>query len=317
MSNPSDRPWTEEDKYALLTEILKKAGIPSGCLVRLIREYGINPSWEHIPLPQAYLTPAQGRSLSSCKNAFLNMIQQPAHPPHPTPFPRDTGPTDMRKRPLFPSDKPVPRAIQPRPPGPPASTVSYGSESGSSAQLSPRLDTGEPRRKRGRPSKAETERRKLLAESRGEPYPAPRRPARKAPSPTSPAPTSFPTSFQRPQLQLQPQPQPQSQAQAQAHAQAQVQTHAQHQPQPQPQSQSQPIYEMRPVEGRDIQRNMMRELPRPTEMGHPLPSPHALQLGPPDAFPRPNPERGYEFFQRSDGRRDSAGRPEHEAEKPR
>lgn len=39
-------------QYTLLTEILKKAGIPSSYLVRLIKENGINPNWEHIPLPQ-------------------------------------------------------------------------------------------------------------------------------------------------------------------------------------------------------------------------------------------------------------------------
>jgi hypothetical protein len=45
-----------------------------------------------------------------------------------------------------------------------------------------------------------------------------------------------------------------------------------------------------PDERRDVPtRTMGRELPqlpRPQEMGHPLPSPHALQLGPPDAIPR-------------------------------
>ena len=149
----------------------------------------------------------QGRSLSACKTAFLNMCQQAIHPPkHPAPFPRSdmTGPPapdPMRKRPLYPSDKPLPRAIQPRPP---ASTASYSSESGTSAQLSPRLDpgTGEPPRKRGRPSKAETERRKLAAEARGETYPPPRRSnsarLKITPSPTSPAAgpsTTFPQSI--------------------------------------------------------------------------------------------------------------------------
>lgn len=47
-----------------------------------------------------------------------------------------------------------------------------------------------------------------------------------------------------------------------------------------------------PRDPRDIPNRMgLRELPRPSEMGsvHPLPSPHALQLGPPDAFrPRLN-----------------------------
>src|SRR5699024_5362537 len=37
------------------------------------------------------------------------------------------------------------------------------------------LARGEPPRKRGRPSKAETERRKAAAEARGETYPPPRR----------------------------------------------------------------------------------------------------------------------------------------------
>lgn len=73
MSNPSDKPWTEEDKvnimgfrekeimlmqvqYTLLTEILKKAGISSSHLVHLIKDYGITPNWEHIPLPQGKST---------------------------------------------------------------------------------------------------------------------------------------------------------------------------------------------------------------------------------------------------------------------
>ncbi|KAJ5474866.1 hypothetical protein N7475_004432 [Penicillium sp. IBT 31633x] len=307
MSNPSDRPWTEEDKYTLLTEILKKAGFPSSYLVRMIKDYGITPNWEHIPLPQ-------GRSLSSCKAAYLNMVQQPTHPPtHPvaqfpprsdmTGPPAPIDPSTMRKRPLYPSDKPLPRAIQPRPP---ASTASYSSESGASAQLSPRLDTstGEPPRKRGRPSKAETERRKLLAESRGEIYPAPRRAGsgrlKIPPSPTSPAAGPSTTPFP---------PAP----------------HGFHGPKP-----GSMVYDtsamrsavpppgpgpVAPDERRDIPPRIgtnMRELPRPTEMGHPLPSPHTLQLGPPDAFPRlSNPaERPYSFaadrFSPPDsGRRDS------------
>lgn len=42
-------------QYTLLTEILKKAGFPSSYLVRMIKEYGITPSWEHIPLPQGII----------------------------------------------------------------------------------------------------------------------------------------------------------------------------------------------------------------------------------------------------------------------
>ncbi|KAJ5787050.1 hypothetical protein N7457_002040 [Penicillium paradoxum] len=292
MSNQSDRPWTEEDKYTLLTEILKKAGVSSSYLVRVINDHAIIPNWEHIPLPQ-------GRSLSSCKAAYLNMVHQSAHPPmHPVaPFPPRsdmTGPpapidsSAMRKRPLYPSDKPLPRAIQPRPP---ASTASYSSESGASAQLSPRLDTGtsEPRRKRGRPSKAETERRKLLAESRGETYPAPRRPGsgrlKIPPSPTSPAPGPSTTPFP-PVPQVFHGPKPGSMLYDTPAMRSAIAP-----PGPSPTSAD---------ERRDMPPRMssnMRELPRLTEMGHPLPSPHALQLGPSHAFRRlSNPaERSYNF----------------------
>jgi hypothetical protein len=43
------------NQYTLLTEILKKAGFPSSYLVRMIKEHGIIPSWEHIPLPQGII----------------------------------------------------------------------------------------------------------------------------------------------------------------------------------------------------------------------------------------------------------------------
>jgi hypothetical protein len=232
----------------------------------------------------------------------------------------------MRKRPLYPSDKPLPRAIQPRPP---ASTASYSSESGASAQLSPRLDpgTGEPPRKRGRPSKAETERRKLAAEARGETYPPPRRSnsarLKNPTSPTSPAvgpSTSFPQSIA-----------PHAFGPKQGHIQAHGRSHSHsigHVPSPMMYEPSAMRSTVPPAsindERRDISnRNMpgpgpsavagpspsMRELPRPTEMGHPLPAPHTLQLGPPDAFPRlSNPaERPYSSFTSTpdSGRRDS------------
>lgn len=226
-----------------------------------------------------------GRSLNSCKMTFYSMQSQHAHPPAPAaPMPRpDATPIDpsLRKRPLFPAEKPLaPRAIQPRPP---ASTASYSSES--SAQLSPRLDStvaGEPPRKRGRPSKAETERRKAAAEARGETYPPPRRSGsgrlKIPPSPTSPVPGATIAPYQPSST-----PQP-----GQSHGQSSMQ------------------YEVRadrPIASAGLPgaeerrekiptRSMGRELPRPQEMSHPLPSPHALQLGPPDSFPRLNSHPG-------------------------
>lgn len=38
-------------QYFLLTEILKKAGISSSYLVRLVQDFHISPSWGDIPLP--------------------------------------------------------------------------------------------------------------------------------------------------------------------------------------------------------------------------------------------------------------------------
>ena len=184
-----------------------------------------------------------------------------------------------RKRPLYPPDKPVaPRAIQPRPP---ASSASHSSESGASVQLSPGPNSivssrTEPPRKRGRPSKAETERRRAAAQSRGETYPPPRRPGAgrlKIPlSPTSPMGGSSLASY--PQAAKDP-------SSTSMHYDASL---------------SRPLAPATKFSSADERRDMatrrmghnLRELPRPTEMKHPLPSPRALNLGPPDSFPRLN-----------------------------
>ncbi|RAL10093.1 putative AT DNA binding protein [Aspergillus homomorphus CBS 101889] len=279
MSNSAERLWNEEEKYMLLTEILKKARVPSSHLVKIIRDFGITPSWADIPLPP-------GRSLNSCQMAFYNMCQHfqltvnPGRGPVPHAHdsaPPATAPLDagaLRKRPLFPLDKGIRphRAIQPRPA---ISTASYSSESGASALLSPSSENitvrGEPPRKRGRPSKAESERRKAAAEARGETYPPPRRSVSnkvKLPSaPTSPAevgpgpPSLGPQTIGRPSNPSQPEL---------------------HYPIPprRPLSLGGPISETRlqPMPNQELV-PPMRELPRPPEMRQTLPSPQALQLG--------------------------------------
>ncbi|OKL62172.1 hypothetical protein UA08_02769 [Talaromyces atroroseus] len=146
-----------------------------------------------------------GRSLNECRQQFESMwqthqSQPPLRPPEswqaplpPTAFPAtQAGPANVsfhhpphdsfgsRKRPLYPPERPpnFPRAIQPRPP---LGGGQLSSESGSPGPTSPGWSEGvigkggEPPRKRGRPSKAEAERRKLEAEARGESYPTPRR----------------------------------------------------------------------------------------------------------------------------------------------
>ncbi|GLA35208.1 hypothetical protein AnigIFM63309_010099 [Aspergillus niger] len=114
MSNQPERPWTEEEKYTLLTEILKKARVPSSHLVRMIRDFNITPSWADIPLPP-------GRSLNSCQIAFCNMLQhvqisvthslgsippQPHEPSVPATVPLESS-SVLRKRPLIPSDRTI------------------------------------------------------------------------------------------------------------------------------------------------------------------------------------------------------------------
>src|SRR5204863_7520587 len=80
-------------------------------------------------------------------------------------------PPGSRKRPLFPhiAEKSVPRPIQPKPP----SARFPGPEIRTPIHMSPSAEgtMGEPPRKRGRPTKAEIERRTRIAHARGEQYP--------------------------------------------------------------------------------------------------------------------------------------------------
>ncbi|KAL4787804.1 hypothetical protein BJX76DRAFT_266573 [Aspergillus varians] len=297
MSNSRENPWTEDEKYALLTEIMKKAGVSSRTLVKMIKDMNILPSWADIPLPT-------GRSLNSCQSAFQDMCHElpsqvnpvlgPLPPPRHTAPARPMQPLDpssnMRKRPLYSTDKPIiaPRAIQPRPPTGPAS---YSSESGASTVLSPGTGSvatpGEPPRKRGRPSKAESERRKAAAEARGETYPPLRRSGShkvKVPStPTSPLGVELggpiytaqasgrPPNIPQPVLRYVPPP---------------LRT----MPMPGPSDEDR----MRGMSSREIG-SAIRELPRPQEIRQTLPSPQALHLGHRESISRIEPgDRPYE-----------------------
>ncbi|PYH87582.1 hypothetical protein BO71DRAFT_177379 [Aspergillus ellipticus CBS 707.79] len=295
MSSLPERPWTEEEKYTLLSEILKKARVPSSHLVRIIRDFDIKPSWADIPLPP-------GRSLNSCQLAFYNMYQhvqlsmnpnlgpfppQPHEPSVPATVPLDNS-NVLRKRPFLP-DKTirVPRAIQPRPA---ISTTSYSSESGASALLSPSSEIitvrGEPPRKRGRPSKAESERRKAAAEARGETYPPPRRSGsnkvKVSSTPTSPSgvghvgppfnphPSSRPAEAPPHEMRCVPPP---------GRPLAPMGSNNEERPR------EMPSQEMGPT---------MRELPRPPEIRQTLPSPQDLQLGHRDPLTRREPGAPFE-----------------------
>jgi hypothetical protein len=207
-------------------------------------------------------------------------------PPAPT-----LDSSQARKRPLFPLEKPIlaPRAIQPRPT---TSTASFSSESGASALLSPGSESmpvrGEPPRKRGRPSKAESERRKAAAEARGETYPPPRRSGSnktKAPStPTSPSSIEPLTASFVPQAsgsRYQNLPQPE----------------LHYAPPPGRPPSFAGLNEderRRDAPSRDIGPTM-RDLPRPPEMRQTLPAPRTLHLGHRETFARMETgERSYE-----------------------
>ncbi|KAL3457994.1 hypothetical protein BJX64DRAFT_235360 [Aspergillus heterothallicus] len=306
MSHQREKPWTEEEKITLLTEILKKAAFPSHVLVKMIMDNNIIPRWPEMPLPS-------GRSLNSCQSAFQAMCQEfppPIHqgpvsvppprlgyPPPPPPMGHIDPGSNVRKRALFPADKrilaPAPREIQPRIP---TSTASYSSESGASAIVSPGISgvttRGEPPRKRGRPSKAESERRKAAAEARGETYPPLRRSGShklKIPStPTSPSGIELGGPVYPGPISSRPPPSNLSQ---EARYRASV-------PPPPLRTMSMigPSDEerLRDLSGRDLGPTM-RELPRPTDIRQTLPSPQSLQLGHRDTIPRIEPsDRLYE-----------------------
>ncbi|KAL5051210.1 hypothetical protein BDW71DRAFT_84546 [Aspergillus fruticulosus] len=297
MSHSREKTWTEDEKYALLTEILKKGGVPSLELVNMIKAMNIHPSWADIPLPS-------GRSLNSCQSVFHEMCQElasqvnpgfgPLHPQRltapPQPMPLSESNSSVRKRPLYPADKPIlaPRAIQPRPPAGPAS---YSSESGASTMLSPgtgdATGTNEPPRKRGRPTKLEAERRKAEAEARGVPYqPQSRqRGSQKVKAPSTPASPSgveavgtVYTSQTGSRPPLIPPPG----------------VHYVHPPLrsitlPGPSDEER----MRTMPNQISP--ALRELPRPQETRQTLPSPHALQLGHRESIPRIEPgDRPYD-----------------------
>ncbi|KAL4936077.1 hypothetical protein BDV06DRAFT_114458 [Aspergillus oleicola] len=173
MSTSNDeKPWTEDENYALLTEILKKARVPSHTLLPLIKEWKADPSWEDIPLPS-------GRSLKSCRTAYQNIWQtvpSPAvtgpgfHPPQyhvaSAPQPAALDPSSNTKKRPYTAERPYLRDIQPRPPGP----ASYSSETGASTNISPSIGSStaasEHKKKRGRPTKAVAEQRRLEEEQR-------------------------------------------------------------------------------------------------------------------------------------------------------
>ncbi|KAF2840262.1 hypothetical protein M501DRAFT_684264 [Patellaria atrata CBS 101060] len=170
MDSPREPPWLEHEKVYLFAEIIKAAGVPSHTLYQIIRDAGIQPRWVDIPLPH-------GRSLRSSQTFYENYGTPPSIPVSYPP----SGPASQiyhypppeipRKRPLTQETTltPAGRMLQPRPPH----TYPTDPSGGPTFLASP---TGEPsnKKKRGRPTKVELQKRIDEAARRGEVYPPPK-----------------------------------------------------------------------------------------------------------------------------------------------
>ncbi|KAL1306577.1 hypothetical protein AAFC00_005262 [Neodothiora populina] len=157
---PSQQPhWLPSEKLELLTEIVRQSRVPPEAMVQFIQAHRIVPDWGNMLLPQR-------RSLNQCNAMYEEMMRSA---PASTGLMRSTSVRDFGgpppagiKRPFIP-DLPAygGRMIQPRPEGAPLTSPNETSEP--------------PKKKRGRPTKAEAEERKQAALARGDPWPTPRR----------------------------------------------------------------------------------------------------------------------------------------------
>ncbi|KAH0536211.1 hypothetical protein FGG08_006893 [Glutinoglossum americanum] len=180
MATTGELPWSDAEKLVLLAEILKDAKVSPDVLLVIIKNTRIEPNWAEIPLPS-------GRSLNSCQNAFRSLLEAPSPAPASRRrtiagpqgvLPPPNGSPNSKKRPYPAADVPTTsRSIQPRPiaaalngesPGPGEVSTSF---QGVSADADPNQP---PRKKRGRPTKAETEAKRQAAALKGEIYPPPK-----------------------------------------------------------------------------------------------------------------------------------------------
>jgi len=176
------------EQLELLAEILKAANVAPEALLPIVRSLNHQPHWHDVVLPRgrqmrrignssAFCSPFIGRTLRQSQDVYYQLVQ--SQPPHrlesigavglrETPRPVES---QLGKRP-YTSEGPSSTtglatqfpAIQPKPPGLPTT--------GGVNERSP----GEPpKKKRGRPPKAQTEARREEARARGEQYEPPKR----------------------------------------------------------------------------------------------------------------------------------------------
>ncbi|KAI9766795.1 MAG: hypothetical protein M1840_006270 [Geoglossum simile] len=182
MSTPGESPWSDAEKLILLAEILKDAKVSPDLLLGIIRAAPVEPNWSGIPLPN-------GRSLNSCQNAYHSLLATPssapvgrrktATGPHAA-ISSSNGSPNSKKRP-YPAAEghSASRSIQPRPIAAALNgeSLDAGEVSASFQGVSGDTDPNQPpRKKRGRPTKAETEAKRQAAALKGEIYPPPKQP---------------------------------------------------------------------------------------------------------------------------------------------
>ncbi|KAI9749984.1 MAG: hypothetical protein M4579_006655 [Chaenotheca gracillima] len=173
MSHIAEEPWQESEKLFLLAEILKDAQVPVGLFLGIILDAQIEPRWTEIPLPQGIFSqlasdPSLLMSAPSIRNASNQSYllsdsrgQNPRKRPLPGPS-RDLNTTPGSGA----------RNLQPRPPGMLGSSLNGHDQQRSPFQFSPEEDPSQPpKKKRGRPSKADLEARAAAAAARGETLP--------------------------------------------------------------------------------------------------------------------------------------------------
>lgn len=177
-----EQPFGDNEVRYFLAEILKSSSINPLDLMNLIQERGIQPSWYEIALPN-------GRSVSSCIVVWQHLLANarvrftvPVQPmvAFEQPSPQSAS-KPKTKRPASGENVPsvADRVIQPFN-FPPVNTSSDpATGQGATASIS----GGPPKKKRGRPSKAEYEAKVAEAAARGEEYqPLPKR--KKTPRPS-------------------------------------------------------------------------------------------------------------------------------------
>jgi hypothetical protein len=165
--------FSETEKRFVLAEVAKKSTIPPKRMIEFFKMENVNPDWEHMLLPN-------GRTLSECKSAFDSFFWQPSNQLptlqlQPQPQPQSflvqppflgashkrqsmntiSGPDSKRRK--SGTEAPTTHNILPKP----------SNGSGSPLAMTTPSPATSNQKKRGRPSKANVERKQREAIERG------------------------------------------------------------------------------------------------------------------------------------------------------